>query len=1047
MYKNEKDILDAIQSLKPLNIEVFEVFETQIKQLVEPEKVTNKSILEELKRIVLERESNKTIYFSTKPSETTVQELSKTRENFYKTKIKSLNFRNTKTFFSPQFEKKSAELLKNKAYAELKEEEVTLINEGLQSLSTVEFEWKEYNKRIKSKETAHDQFKVEFKEFESSFNLLRNPNTETLVTQRAYRKFMPYKAGVFAKSFIEFLNKNESHKPLDFLSSYSSETLGEIISQQISPKRIFNDLVRISIKKAHEKLLYYYDNVAYTDDVLSLNKSELIQDFLHAFTIELFYIVINHGETIKAIDSKVAEITCRDVQISIYYKNMLVNIMSENSIAYNQLLDLTQSILQIFISSGFFSKVVTSTSEKKGKPISTTQLILPDKLEVTSLRPFKFPNIVKPDNLEKKDIDRLIKPLVNGKGDITKSNHLVMALNLSSAKPHKVNEPLLRLVRKMLDESPQRSANALSRWLREGQINIKTVHNSTICENEERLTELIELTGLSNQTLRFANAVITQLSKKYNVARNLTDVLEPCGLTQVERSCYNQAKRLEEQVSSEVIDLKYTNSRIFLAGLLTGFPIFITDFLCIRLRKYPREHWLSRTAGQLKHLLENFHPQKLTLRGLTNLLTAYYQGDREMLEKFEQYLSSVVISKKKGFAILWEFFNKNPIDFTRLKKPMYFLNLHLSLLRCSTEDNMTSVNVEVDQNASALVIMSLVLRSRKMARFCNVLGGEKKVSPYDYVKDKTLEFFENIGKSIIQDHNEKNAKPIMDFENYKDVIDFISRSREMHKTAIMCFCYNQTSLGRMDDFAKHWLEAFGFLPNTRQKTFLNVFAVVYPHFVEFVFPNTIRKLEIFKELVDLVCLEAPKISIRTLDGEVINWVFYSTTVEKRKYYDTVENTHKSFHASTLKKRSVKNNPAELDSNTKEDFPLNLVLDSAGMKRRFLSYLIHSIDASILRRIINKMGHEHKKPVNHLHDCIILHPNDLDLLYSVIKDIYSTQDIYKVIEYGVFDQVESCLSTEGKVKLNELRKEFFSLTDDFSSELSNINPRHMYSLED
>jgi hypothetical protein len=58
MYKNEKDILDAIQSLKPINIEVFEVFETQIKQLVEPEKVTNKSILEELKRIVLETIGN-----------------------------------------------------------------------------------------------------------------------------------------------------------------------------------------------------------------------------------------------------------------------------------------------------------------------------------------------------------------------------------------------------------------------------------------------------------------------------------------------------------------------------------------------------------------------------------------------------------------------------------------------------------------------------------------------------------------------------------------------------------------------------------------------------------------------------------------------------------------------------------------------------------------------------------------------------------------------------------------------------------------------------
>jgi hypothetical protein len=116
--------------------------------------------------------------------------------------------------------------------------------------------------------------------------------------------------------------------------------------------------------------------------------------------------------------------------------------------------------------------------------------------------------------------------------------------------------------------------------------------------------------------------------------------------------------------------------------------------------------------------------------------------------------------------------------------------------------------------------------------------------------------------------------------------------------------------------------------------------VVYPTFVEFVSPNTIRKLEIFKELVDLVCHEATKISIRTTDDQVFNWVFYTSTVEKNA--------------------ALKNKPAEYYSNTKEDFPLNIVLDSVGIKRWFLSYMIHCIDASILRRIINKMCYEHRK---------------------------------------------------------------------------------------
>jgi hypothetical protein len=268
----------------------------------------------------------------------------------------------------------------------------------------------------------------------------------------------------------------------------------------------------------------------------------------------------------------------------------------------------------------------------------------------------------------------------------------------------------------------------------------------------------------------------------------------------------------------------------------------------------------------------------------------------------------------------------------------------------------------------------------------------------------------------------------------------------------MCFCYNQTALGRMDDFTNHWLEEFNYSPNGRQRKFLNLFASCYPDFVEFVYPNTKRKLEILKEVIGIVCQEAPKVSIRTLDGEVINWAFYATKVQKRKYYDVIEQRHKSYHASVLKERSIDlPSLSVIDSDSSiqqvDDFPKNLQLDSLGMKRKFLSYLIHSIDASILRRIINKMKIEHKSSVNHLHDCVILHPNDLNSFYKVIKDIYSTPDIYNVIEYGVFNQIESSLSPEGTKKLDELKIEFFSLTDDFESELANMNPQHMYSLED
>jgi hypothetical protein len=33
-----------------------------------------------------------------------------------------------------------------------------------------------------------------------------------------------------------------------------------------------------------------------------------------------------------------------------------------------------------------------------------------------------------------------------------------------------------------------------------------------------------------------------------------------------------------------------------------------------------------------------------------------------------------------------------------------------------------------------------------------------------------------------------------------DVINFLCESRNLHKYAIMCFCYNQTAKGRIEDF-------------------------------------------------------------------------------------------------------------------------------------------------------------------------------------------------------------------------------------------------------
>lgn len=248
--------------------------------------------------------------------------------------------------------------------------------------------------------------------------------------------------------------------------------------------------------------------------------------------------------------------------------------------------------------------------------------------------------------------------------------------------------------------------------------------------------------------------------------------------------------------------------------------------------------------------------------------------------------------------------------------------------------------MEIDQSASALVFLSYVLRDRKMAEVSNVIGGSKK-SCYSFLKEQLKVYYEK--------NKEFYPKNI-------EALDFICENEKLHKYAIMCFCYNQQHIGRIEDFRNRWYTEKGSFPLVSQEKFLIKFAVDYPNFVDFVFHNAIKKLNILNKVMDLMARETSQNEIKTLNGEVIIWAFFKTKSKTRRYYDVVDNSYKSYR---LKQTN------NLDS-----------ICFVSMKRKFLSYLIHSID-SIIRKIIVVMQQNHGIYINHLHDCILIHPNYVD----------------------------------------------------------------------
>ena len=67
-----------------------------------------------------------------------------------------------------------------------------------------------------------------------------------------------------------------------------------------------------------------------------------------------------------------------------------------------------------------------------------------------------------------------------------------------------------------------------------------------------------------------------------------------------------------------------------LCKVFEGFPLSFSTMVDYRFRMYPLEYLLSRTYVFMKHLLHNYTPRAITLKGLRNLLLAYFAPNNEI---------------------------------------------------------------------------------------------------------------------------------------------------------------------------------------------------------------------------------------------------------------------------------------------------------------------------------------------------------------------------------------------------------------------------------
>jgi hypothetical protein len=100
-----------------------------------------------------------------------------------------------------------------------------------------------------------------------------------------------------------------------------------------------------------------------------------------------------------------------------------------------------------------------------------------------------------------------------------------------------------------------------------------------------------------------------------------------------------------------------------------------------------------------------------------------------------------------------------------------------------------------------------------------------------------------------------------------------------------------------------------------------------------------------------------------------------------------------------------------------------VIDEKQYVIKFRSYLIHPIDAGVMRLIVKNMYTNFKYRVDQLHDCVLLHPNYVDSFYQVIEDIYKSEPFTNYMNSHVFAEFKSIISSDKFKLFDELVREF------------------------
>lgn len=784
---------------------------------------------------------------------------------------------------------------------------------------------------------------------------------------------------------------------------------------------------------------------------------------------------IEEQENIKLLKQHRASLTLPEDYLSNKLTVVIRLLKKEHSYiethkVYNTYVSACHSLLDVFCESVPVKTKPVTKKEGPGKILSKVVLEMPKGMNQVYSFSDHLPSIIPPENWDQDGYNgtkSLIKYIHLGTSEVTYDSKTILAINRTQKKKFKINALFVNMLRE-LDNAPVEKTSGLNLPFKTiAEIRAKTVE----VENMQMDLPLSELKyRLTFHILIKEKLDASNSKKKFDreyVKNKTNEILEISDFEKVMHETFMDAlKELKTMKAKKQIF--YT--MLEMGVVFMNFPLYFETFSDYRGRMYPLFYLFSRTTGFYKYFLKDYDKgNTLTSRGMIRMLEAYYSINEKETLKFKTHLFNQ--KSENDLCSLHSYFKKNIMTLEeKAENFLYFDLLEREIDALPLQKYKTDFVLEIDQKSSSSTFLSLILGNKEMARLSNLLGGEAS-DINNYLQSKTREFISS--DSFIKNAKNDEGKPLTKEDiSTEKIIQLFEKERKYHKMSFMCFCYSQASFGR----AKQWIDlSKGQELSAKEEKALWIFSHKYDEFLNECFSNFKPQLDALKDCYEFFNQHSNETSIRTLDGSVLKWTFYLQKKTTGSRYNSVTDRTQNYKRTTpfslissekdikgienllREMKKVSHSSMNDDAKLKYFDKLNklkkqlkdIKMSQKSLRQRkasaFRPGLVHSLDAAVVRLLINSMFEKYGYDINHLHDSIQCHPNFVDSLYQEIKLVYGA--IAKVNISELFTrQAENSLSEQNLNIFKEKVKFLEKLKEHPVIDPINFKPENMYPFE-